>query len=227
MLGRTVLVAVALVLGLAPAGALGASQDATSTDAYLAAASTDLRAAIASMPTTIDASVDALNRQYAGECPRVAVGSIQDEAADPMTYEVAGALWSTAYHTDAKIVQSFDRAVRPLRWSNATITRDVDSYAASLHQLSVLPPPDLCGDMRAWAASGFSAIPSTTTQFDQNVETIDGHPLALALLGPYEGPAQRALAARVASLEGRFEELEGELSQKWFDMTLETLALPQ
>ena len=49
----------------------------------------------------------------------------------------------------------------------------------------------------------------------------------MALLAPYEGPAQRALAARVAGLEARFEELEGELSQKWFDETLETLALPQ
>ena len=81
--------------------------------------------------------------------------------------------------------------------------------------------------MRAWAASGYSAIPAAATQFDRRVEAVEGHPLALALLAPYEGPAQRALAARVASLEGRFEELEGELSQKWFDMTLETLALPQ
>jgi hypothetical protein len=227
MLGKTVLVAVALTLGLAPAGAIAASQDVASTDAYLAAASTDLRLAIASMPTTIDASVDALNRRYAGECPKVAAGSIQDEAADPMTFEVAGALWSTAYHTDAKIVDSFDAAVKPLRWSNATITRDVDSYAASVHELSVLALPDLCGDLRAWAATGFSSVPSTTTQVDRHVEAIEGHPLPLGLLAPYEGPAQRALAAHVASLESRFEELEGELSQKWFDETLETLALPQ
>lgn len=227
MLGRTLLVAAALALGLAPASAIAASQDVASTDAYLATASTDLRAAITSMPTTIDANVDALNRRYASECPGVAAGSIQDEAADPMTYEVAGALWSTAYHTDAKIVQAFDAAVRPLRWSKPTITRDVDSYAASLHQLSVLPLPDLCADLRTWAASGYSVIPPSTTQFDRHVEAIEGHPLPLALLAPYEGSAQRALAARVASLESRFEELEGELSQKWFDMTLETLALPQ
>jgi hypothetical protein len=227
MLARTVLFAVVLVVGLTPAAAIAASQDVASTDAYLATASTDLHAVIASMPTTINANVDALNRRYAFECPRVAAGSDQDEAADPMTYEVAGALWSTAYHTDAKIVQSFDAAVRTLRWSNPTITRDVNSYAASLHQLSVLALPDLCADMRAWAAGGFSVIPPTTTQFDGHVEAIEGHPLPLALLAPYEGPAQRALAARLASLEGRFEELEGELSQKWFDMTLETLALPQ
>lgn len=212
---------------LVPSAAIAASQDVASTNAYLAAASTDLRAAIASMPTTIDASVTALNSRYAAECPRVAAGSIQDEAADPMTFEVAGALWSTGYHADAKIVDSFDRAVKPLRWSNTAITHEVDGYAASLHELSVLPLPGLCGDMRAWAAGGFSAIPATTTQFDRHVEAIEGHPLKLALLAPYEGPTQRALAARVAGLEARFEELEGELSQKWFDETLETLALPQ
>jgi hypothetical protein len=228
VLVRAGILAVLLGLGLlVPAGAVAAPQDAASTNAYLAAASTDLRAAIASMPTTVDASVTALNRRYAVECPHVAAGSIQDEAADPMTFEVAGALWSTAYHADVKIIDAFDRVVKPLRWSNATITRDVDSYASNLHELSMLPLPGLCGDMQAWAAAGFSAIPATTTQFDSHVEAIEGHPLKLALLAPYEGPAQRALAARVAGLEARFEELEGELSQKWFDETLETLALPQ
>jgi hypothetical protein len=216
-----------LALGLVPASAVAASQDVASTNAYLAAASTDLRAVIASMPTTINASVAALNRRYAAECPRVDAGSIQDEAADPMTFEVAGALWSTAYHADAKIVDAFDRVVKPLRWSNAAITRHVDGYAASLHELSVLPLPNLCDDMRAWSATGYSATPATTTQFDRHVEAIEGHPLPLALLAPYEGPTQRAVAARVAALEARFEELEGELSQKWFDETLETLALPQ
>lgn len=228
MLVRVGILAALLGLGfLVPAGAVAASRDVVSTDVYLAAASMDVRAAIASMPTTIDASVAALDRRYAGECPRVDAGSIQGEAADPMTFEVAGALWSTGYHAVAKIVDSFDRVVEPLRWSNAVITRDVDGYAASLHELSVLPPPDLCGDMRAWAASGFSVIPASTMRFDRRVEAIEGHPLKLVLLVPYEGPAQRALAARVAGLEARFEELEGELSQVWFDETLETLALPQ
>jgi hypothetical protein len=228
VLVRAGILAVLLGLGLlVPAGSVAAPQDVASTDAYLAAASTDLRAAIASMPTTIDAGVAALNRRYAAECPKVDAGSIQDEAADPMTFEVAGALWATAYHADAKIVDAFERVVKPLRWSNATITREVDSYAASLHELSVLSLPGLCGDMRTWAAAGFSAIPATTTQFDRHVEAIEGHPLKLALLGPYEGSSQKALAARVARLEARFEELEGELSQKWFDETLETLALPQ
>jgi hypothetical protein len=227
MLGRTLILAVALAAVCAPRAAIAASQNVSSTDAYLAAAATGLRGVVASMPTTINANVTALNRRYGAECPRVAAGSTQDEAADPMTYEVAGALWSTAYHTDAKIVQAFDRAVKPLRWSNVTITRDVGGYAASVHELSVLPLPDLCGDMRSWAATGYSAIPPTTTQFDRHVETIEGHPPPLALLAPYEGPAQKALAAHVASLEAQFEALEGELSQKWFDMTLETLALPQ
>jgi len=226
MLGGAVIVAVALALALTPATALAAPRDTASTGTYLAAAATDLRAAIASMPT-IEANVDALDRGYAAECPRVAAGSIQDEAADPMTYEVAGALWSTAYRTDAKIAQAFDQAVKPLRWSNAKITRDVVGYAASLQELSVLAPPDLCADMRAWSATGFETIPASTTQFDRRVEAIEGHPPPLSLLAPYEGPAQRGMAARVASLEARFEALEGELSQKWFDMTLETLALPQ
>jgi hypothetical protein len=228
MLARALIAAVALtVVGCMPAAAFGSSQDVASTDAYLAAASTDLRLAIASMTGTVNTRIAALDRRYGSECPNVDAGSIQDEAADPMTYEVAGALWSTGYHADASIVESFDHAVAPLRWSNATITRQVHGYAASLHELSVLAPPNLCADMQAWRASGFSVVPTTTARFDHHVEAIEGHPLPLTLLAPYEGPAQRALAARVARLEDRFEELEGELTQKWFDGTLETLSLPQ
>jgi len=218
--------AVALAAGFAPAGAGAAPRDVAATNTYLTAGYAALRATIASMPA-VNANVEKLNRQYAAECPGVAAGSPQSEASDPMTYEVAGALWSTAYHTDAAIVHAFVRAVKPLRWSNGAITRNADSFAASLQELAVLPLPDLCGDVRTWRAGGFTTIPASTTQFDTHVEAIEGHPLPLRLLAPYEGPAQRALAARVAGLERRLEELEGELSQKWFDMTLETLALPQ
>jgi|SRR5271154_2273113 len=230
MHGRSWLVAVALAVGLVPAGgvasALAAPQDVASTKTYLTAGYAALRAAIASM-SVVEANVDRLNRQYASECPKVAVASPQDEAADPMTYEVAGALWATAYHTDARIVQTFVQAVKPLRWSNAKITRQADAYAASLSELVALPLPDMCADVRSWSAAGFNAIPASTTQFDRRVEAIEGHPVALGLLAPYEVPADRTLATRVASLETQLDDLETMLGQNWWDLTLETLALKQ
>jgi hypothetical protein len=219
-------VAVALAVGFAPAPAAAAPQDVTSTNTYLTAGYAALRAAIANMHV-VGANVDELNRRYAAECPKVGAGSPQNEAADPMTYEVAGALWSTAYHTDESIVRAFVRAVKPLRWSNAKITRNADSYAASLADLAALPLPDLCGDVRTWSLGGFAAIPTTTTQFDQRVESIEGHPIPLRLLAPYEGAADRALAARVARLENELDSMETMLGQEWWDMTLETLALNQ
>jgi hypothetical protein len=227
MLGRAFILAVVLGLGVAPAGALAASRDAASTNAYLAAAASDLSAAVASMHTTIQASIDALNSRYASECPRVGAGSPQDEEADAMTFEVAGALWSTAYHADARIVESFVNAVAPLRWSNPKITRDAHAYAASFHELAVLPLPNMCAEIRAWSADGFKAIPAATTQFVRHLESINGQALPLALLAPYEGPAQRALATRVAHLESQFDAMETMLGQVWWDMTLETLGLPQ
>jgi len=115
-----VVVVLALAVGFAPANATAAS-DAASTHAYLTAGSRALQAAIASTPV-IDGNVVRLNGRYAAECPHVAAGSLQDEAADPMTYEVAVALWSTGYRTDAAIVHAFAQAVKPLRWSNSAIT---------------------------------------------------------------------------------------------------------
>ena len=215
------------VLCLAPADAAAAPRDTSSTNAYFVAADTELRATIASIHTNVQASIDALNGQYAAECPGAGAGAPVDGRQNPIVLELVGAGWATSFRSDARIIQAFARAVQPLRWSDVRITRDLAGYVSSLKELSELPLPDLCADIRSWSASGFETIPAATVQFDRRLEAIHGEPPPLGLLVPYERPAQEILAARFARLESTLGALETMTEQNWGDMLLETLSLPQ
>lgn len=226
MLGRLGILAVVLSVGLAPASEAATPRELAATHTYLTAGYTALRAAIASM-SAVGKSIDRLNHKLDSECPGVGAGSPQNEEEQHLSYEVFGALLSTGYHTDAKIVERFLRVVKPLRWSSSKLTRTADGFATSLHELVTLPLPNLCGDVRAWKADGFKAVPSSTIQFDRHVELIEGDPIPQKLLAPYETPADKALAVRDLRMYNQLEDLERTLGQGWWDMTLETLAINQ
>jgi hypothetical protein len=175
----------------------------------------------------MERSVDLLNSRFRAHCPRVGVGSPQDEAAQQMSYEVFGALLAVEYRTDADAVRKLQRTLMRLSWSNPKVTRHAHSYARSLRELVALQTPDLCGDVRAWSATGFKVVPLSTARFDRHVEAIEGSPLPRSLLTPYLAPEDRALAARDARLYKRLQTIEIGRGQDWWNMTLETLALNQ
>ena len=133
-----------LALGPVPAEALAASrQDATSTHTALVAAYAALHAIVDTWPTE-EASLHRLELRFAAECPGVGAGSPQSESEQKLSYEVAGSLWATGYHTDTKIAQAFIKAVGPLRWSNPTLTSHVHRYIMGLREMIALQVPDLC-----------------------------------------------------------------------------------
>jgi hypothetical protein len=226
MLRHLATLAVMLIVGIAPAAAGAAPRDVSSTHAYLEANYAFLRAVHAS-EHTVNLNVTKLNQAFAAECPSVGAGAPQNEAAQHMSYEVAGALWFTLYHTDAHVVQRFVRAVSPLRWSSNAVTRISRGYIASLRELAALRLPDLCGDVKTWSAGGFRTIPASTIQFDRHLETIEGKSIPSRLLAPYESSADKKLAARDARLEVQLEHAETVVGFDDWDSLLETLALNQ
>jgi hypothetical protein len=226
MLGRLGIFAAMLAFAFAPASAAATPQDDAATHTYLTVGYTALRAAIGSM-SAVGAGIDQLNHKLASECPDVGLGSPQSEEEQHLSYEVFGALLSTAYRTDAGIVQRFLRAVKPLRWSNSKVTRAADRYDKSLHELVTLPMPNLCADVSAWKAGGFKAVPADTIQFDHHVEDIEGEIISKRLLAPYVAPSDESLVDRDLSLYKKLGNLETTLGEGWWDMTLETLAINQ
>lgn len=226
MLRRLAIFAVVIGAGLMPAGALAAPNDVSATHAYLVANYAFLHAVHAN-ERMVNANVAKFNRTLAAECPSVGAGSPQNEEAQHMSYEVAGALWSILYGADAGAVQRFLRAVKPLRWSNDKITRSARAYVDSLRELATLRLPDLCGDVRTWSADSFKAVPPATIQFDRHVEAIEGKTIPSHLLAPYEQPAEKILAARAAHLETELQDAETVIGFNDWDTLLQTLALNQ
>jgi hypothetical protein len=226
MLGRLAILAAVLAVGLPPAGAAATPRDIASTHAYLVAAYTALHAVVSKW-SAVEADIHKLDLKFRAECPAVGAGSPQSEEEQKLSYEVAGALWATGYHTDAKVVRAFVKAVNRLSWSNPAITRSARKLTKGLHEMTVLPVPDLCGDVRLWAAGGFKAVPATTKQYDRHVEAIEVKEIPRRLLAPYVQPADKALRARAERLATKFEELEFQRGQDDWNTLLETLALNQ
>jgi hypothetical protein len=226
MLGRFATLAVVLALGLGPTGAAAAPRDLASTHAYLVAAYTALHATVTKW-SAVEADIHKLDLRLHAECPHAGAGSLQNEEEQKMSYEVAGALWATGYHTDAKIVRAFVKAVNPLRWSNPAITRSARKFTTGLLEMTALTVPDLCGDLRSWSAGGFKMVPTEVQQYDRHVEAIEVKEIPRRLLAPYVQPADKGLRARDERLATQFEELEFERGQADWDILLETLALNQ
>jgi hypothetical protein len=215
-----------LALGVAPSGASAAQRDVASTQAYLVAAHTALQAVVGKW-SSVETSIHALDLRFHAECPDVGAGSPQSEEEQKLSYEVAGALWATGYHTDGGVVRAFVKAVGPLNWSNPTITRDAHRFTKGLQQMAALTVPNLCGDVRTWAAGGYKAVPADTEQYDKRVEAIEVKEIPRKLLLPFLPSTDRALLAQTEHLATRFEELEFSRGQADWDTALETLGLNQ
>jgi hypothetical protein len=228
MLRRGLVIALGvLAFGASQGSAVGASrQDFASTHATLVAAYKALHSVVKTWPT-MEASLTRLNNRFAQECPHVGEGSPQNKSGQRLAYEVAGALWATAYDTDAKIVNTFIGTVSSLRWSDHRIVRRGLKFIFGLHEMEALRVPDLCGDVRLWAASNYTAASADTEQFDRHVEDIDVEIPSLRMFLPSLQPSDRRLYGQVTHLVRRFEELEITTGQKFWNELLETLSLNQ
>jgi hypothetical protein len=225
--GIMVVVAVlGALLWAAPATAIVTPRDIASTHAYIRADYALNRATEAKVAAA-QAGVVALNRKLGQTCPKAGAGGLEDEASQPLSYEVAVAMWSVSYGTDAGPIDAFLATVSRLRWSEGRLTRITHSYAQRLHQMATLPMPDLCGDVSAWKASGFRTIPPETTRLDKYEQGIEPKSVSPRLLAPYEQPADKGILARTTGLEAKLEETEISLGLSDWDRILETLGLNQ
>jgi hypothetical protein len=226
MLRRLGIFAAVLAVGLMPASAGAAPRDAASTHAYLLASYAILHATVAKW-SSIEASISKLDQTFSAECLAVGAGSPQSEEEQKLSDEVVGAIWATAYHAEAKIIQVFVKAVKPLRWSNPSVTHSAQKYIAGLREMAALQVPDLCADVRAWGADGFKAVPADTAQYDRHVEAIEVNEVPRNLLAPYVQPSDRGLFSRVEHLAARYDELEFSRGESDWNTALEILALNQ
>lgn len=219
--------AMTLAPAAGPAGANAASgRDLAATHRALRAAYTALSAVVRTWPAE-EASFKRLDSRFAAECPGVGAGSPQDEQEQRLSYEVAGALWATAYKQDASIAQTAIQAVQGLRWSSPSLTGHVRAYLRGLREMIALPVPDLCADVKAWRGGGSATAPANVVAFDEHVEAIDVEVPETRLFTAYVSPSETGLLAKVKALAIRFEELEFIVGQREWNRLLDVLGLPQ
>jgi hypothetical protein len=215
----------ALALAAVPAEASASQSDIAATHAVIQAGYVLAKAGVSGIPA-VQAKIEALNASLARTCPRAGAGSGEDEATQPMAHEITSDLWAIAYGYNARPIATFVAKVKRLRWSNPGITRAVEHEARSLHEMATLRQPDLCADVRAWAASGFTVIPPGVVALDERAEGIQFEELPLrGLLAPYERGSDKTLVARIEAYVTRIEEEEFSLGQADWYQILETLGM--
>jgi hypothetical protein len=215
----------ALALAAVPAETSASQGDIAATHAVIQAGYVVAKAGVSSI-AAVQARIEALNASLAERCPRAGAGSGEDEATQPMAHEITSDLWAIAYGYNARPIATFVAKVKHLRWSNPRITRAVEHEAQSLHEMATLRQPDLCADVRAWAASGFTVIPPRVVALDERAERIQIEELPLrGLLAPYERGSDKTLVARIEAYVTKIEEEEFSLGQADWYQILETLGM--
>src|SRR5947209_3672083 len=222
---RLVVSLVMLTLAVAASPALASSQDVAATHTAIVAGYALAHASVATI-NIAQSKIESFNRKLAAECPGVGNGTPESEASQPMSYEVAVALWSIAYGSAAGPIKTFAKAIRPLRWTNARINRVAHTLVANLTALATIPLPDLCGDVRAWTASSFTTIPRHVVELDRRVEPLELPEIPWKLVAPYVRRDDAGLVAYIKRAERKIAEAEFMLGQNDWYQVLQTLGLP-
>jgi hypothetical protein len=217
MVRRTILAGVVVLVALlAPgSGALAAGSDSASTSAYLRANYQLVKVAHENLSKSVSGYHSVLSHVRSA-CPRAAVNSPQDPESTQLSNEVIGTMVLSAGKPDLAAIRTFLRAVSGLHWSSSPVTHAVKSYTGMLGQLYKLTVPNLCGDVAAWAAGGYRALPASTVSFDR-VFYPDWVALGLVPKGiaRSENAESRQLAQRAGRFENQLTNAEAEAVETW------------
>ena len=213
-----VLLATLIALALPSPAALAAGGDAASTRAYLRANYSLVQAAV-SRTRPIEAALHGVLTRVRNECPNAAGGSPQDPESTQLSNEVIGALVTAAVALDPGAGRRFAGEAGHVSWSDHALTAAVRSYARKVATVVALAPPNLCADVRSWAATGFRTLPASTAAFAPRFMEAWVAPGELPpALARYETPEDRQLAKRTRRMEERFSELEAKEVETWGDI---------
>ncbi len=214
--------------------------DRAATKTYVQAIYAWGQAAVANLPASSTA-FDELASRIEAECPGVAAKALPPETGEGQTArqfgermrkteqlselegETSSALRAAWEQPNRQATAALAGVVRPLRWSNPSLTRQLQLTIARFEEGIDRPVPGVCGDFRAWAASGYRTLSAATKEYRSRNEALQRMAIAKRSrplsLGPYEGPYERALIAKTkheASEIGKaLQGLDGSYVRVW------------
>lgn len=197
----------------------GAIRDVAATRAYIEA---DYRLTTTSRRhlSLSLAATHALAKRTVSECPLAGEGAYVNKASNEISEEVGGTVVAVAFHSDSAAIRAFVSAIKRLRWSNPRLTRDVRGYVVKLSNLAALEPADICTDVKAFAATGFSSAPEATLRFNKLyfAADVEVEEVPLRLLAPYEDSHGVDLLRRIKKLEAPLADAEAKGVQDWMQI---------
>jgi len=222
---RSLVLIVVFACAVTPSRALAGPRDVAATHAAVTASYMFARASIANI-SVAQSKIESFKHRLATECPGAGAGTPESEASQPMSQEVAAALWSIAYGSLAHPIEAFARALGSLHWTSARVNQAAHRLTANLIALATIPLPDLCGDVRAWAAGAFATVPRQVIELDRHVEPLEVPEIPWKLLAPYMRAADTTRLAYIKRAETKLAEFEFMVGQKDWYQVLETIGLP-
>jgi hypothetical protein len=203
------LLALLLALAALPAAAIASPADISTTRTFLTANYALGRSAQAHQ----SAAKHAISRymsQLSQGCRGVAAGSPENTDAEQLSHESVVALIVLSYRADPAGIAAFSHAVSGLHWSDPKVNRTVHRYIARVLGLAKLQLPDVCGDVKAWVASGYQTLPASTTSIVKRYNTIEEGPgdVSRSLLAPYLQPDDARTFTLAQQLKRHLLELE-------------------
>ncbi len=192
-----------------------ASSNTASTQAYVQDNYALVRVARTHLATAEAGPLHVL-AQVRAECPKAGAGSPQNADSTQMSNEVIAAMVLSAARPDLTAIKAFVGAAGALSWGNHALTSAVHTYVGDLKTILSLPTPNLCGDVKAWAASGYTTLPaSTVTLVAKFMPAWVALGYLPAQLASYESSSARSLARRSAPLEEALTEGEARAVEHW------------
>jgi len=226
--------------GSAPIAA-GSSSDAQATHAYLIA-QYRLGTALLHGAAAARGAESAAAAQIARECPGVVSGMPQEPSLKPFPAppprvrgenarrsqqkhtiegELFAALAGDSSYRPAE--EAYAAEVRKLSWSNPAIASALQAATTARLEAVSAPAPPFCADARAWAQSGYRALPAASRELeasqaarrhaDQGEERFLG-----TLLKPYENASDRALIRKTNALENKLLASAGAAVRRIFSL---------
>jgi hypothetical protein len=225
VISRRVLLLTTVVLLVSGGGpALAAPADVTATRTYIQANYALVHYAAMRLGTA-RTLLDGVLSGARADCPSAAAGSPQNAQSTMLSYEIIGAMVLAAYHAAQPQITTYIHVAARSHWSSRALTSSIHAYGAKLTTLTALAPPHLCADIRAWATSGYTALPANTVRFDQRFV-----PAWVALgelpaqLASYERPDERGVLERGTQFEEKLTNFEAEAVET-YGMLMNALAV--
>ena len=129
-----------------------------------------------------------------------------------MSQEIVDALYVSLLSPDRTGYDTAASALSRLRWSSGELTDLVHREGRKAGAIARLEAPDVCGDLKTWAASRYATLPAGVSVFFARIAATTQYHLGLPepvkrMLGRYEGPRDRSLQARLEGVGNRDHQL--------------------